>query len=359
MLAMVKIAVHGSYFGYNFGDTLLCRIFNTWIKQSGPEVRTVLPLANARNQLAIAADERGLAASLSADGFVFGGGGYFSEAVNGGFKWTARAWMRHLMLARAVRMAGKPLVVLGVGVGPVSNALLRQEIVDLLDYAEEVFVRDEESASALRDWGLKRDVRVFPDAVAVTDLKEMFSIRNAKKAEPLGRLVLHTSGHPSETELGALRQVCAWAQAQRDVEITLATDGMARRHSIDWPEKVAADHPQLRMKIRKYDGDVAALVEFLSNADGIVTTKLHVGIVGTNLGVPVISVPHHGKTARFYRQAGLPERVVEQSLPGWEATLGALLDQWRSGDMSQVKRRLSENPYVPVLEEFVARRSGI
>lgn len=358
---MVKVALHGSYYGYNFGDTLLCRVFNTWIKQSAPGVQTVLPLANGRNQRSIGADARGLTAALNADAFVFGGGGYFSEATGGGFNWTVRAWMRHLFLAKAIRLSGKPLAVLGVGVGPVSSASLRAEIVRVFDTAEVVAVRDEESASTLRDWGLQRDLPVFPDAVAVTDLRQMLAIGEARASREAGtsfKLVLHTSGRPSATELTALRYVCGWAEAYPEIEIVLATDGVARRKVIDWPERLAALFPRLRISIRKYDGDVEAMVAFLAQANGIVTTKLHVGIVGTNLGVPVISVPHHGKTARFYRQAGLSDRVVAQDIADWEDKLGALLDRWHSGGLSLAAAPLPENPYTPLLSHFVARRAG-
>jgi polysaccharide pyruvyl transferase WcaK-like protein len=45
--------------------------------------------------------------------------------------------------------------------------------------------------------------------------------------------------------------------------------------------------------------------DFIDGSELIVTSKLHVGIVGIATGCKVISIPTHSKTIRLYKQLGL------------------------------------------------------
>jgi polysaccharide pyruvyl transferase WcaK-like protein len=57
--------------------------------------------------------------------------------------------------------------------------------------------------------------------------------------------------------------------------------------------------------------DVWYLSAILSMVEAIITTKLHVGIVGAALGKTVLSFSGDQKIKRFYKQIGAPERCVE------------------------------------------------
>src|SRR5690606_25408937 len=48
--------------------------------------------------------------------------------------------------------------------------------------------------------------------------------------------------------------------------------------------------------------DVGTNVDNIASFSSVITSKLHVGIVATQLGVPVYSIPHHQKTIRYYKQ---------------------------------------------------------
>jgi polysaccharide pyruvyl transferase WcaK-like protein len=327
----MRVSVHGSYFGYNFGDTLLCQLFVDWVRAAGQH-EVVLPLANAKNQHLIGADLRGLGSALGSERAIFGGGGYFSESASRGRLWSLRVYSRHLLLGRLLKARRIPLAIMGVGVGPISSPQVRRSVVDLFDYAQVAVVRDEESASHLRDWGVRRDPVVASDAVLSADLDYATGNR-ADASAGRKRLLVHTSGNPSAAELSAIREVCAWA-ADRDLTIVFATDGVSRRGAIGWPSALAAEFPALEVEIDLYDGSPAHLIRRLAKTDGIVTTKLHVGIVGTKLGIPVIAAPLHSKTVRFYRQIGAADRVVELSASESAGRLRELLDSWNKGRLS-------------------------
>lgn len=350
----MRVGVHGSYYGYNFGDTLLCRIFNSWVQQSDLVEDTVLPLANAKNQKAIGAQYRGILQSMQADAIIMCGGGYFSESTSNSRAWTARVYWRHLWLSAMARKFKKPLAIYGVGVGPVSNAGVRKRILATFEYAHSVVVRDEESAKMLKDWGMRREVRVASDAVVGVDLRQLVGLaaRTHSPSRPQ-KLIVHSSGRPSELEMSAVRTICEWATSRPNVEIVFATDGLSRQRAIEWPRKVGAAFPHIKHSVRMYDGDVDAMVRFLATADAIATTKLHVGIVGMNLGVPVISIPQHAKTRRFFLQAGKLDHVVDQGNATWPVALNQLLCQWEAGSLSGTHRLPTHNAYPQIIEQFL------
>ncbi len=327
----MRVSVHGSYFGYNFGDTLLCQLFVDWVRASGRH-ESALPLANARNLALIGADRRGLSAALSSERAIFGGGGYFSESSSRSRLWSLRAFSRHLLLGQLFRARRTPLAIMGVGVGPIGDRRVRRAVLELFEHAQVAIVRDEESAAYLRDWGLRREVTVASDAVLAADLRS-FTGKDAIASGGRKRLIVHCSGRPSDAELAAIRTACAWAIG-KEVAVVLATDGVSRRGAIRWPSVVASEFPALNVEIHHYDGVPAHLIKRLAAADGIVTTKLHVGIVGTKLGIPVIAAPLHSKTIRFYRQVGHADRVVGPPQADGGERLQSLLSRWHAGEFA-------------------------
>ena len=327
----MRISVHGSYFGYNFGDTLLCKLFVDWVRTAGSH-EVVLPLANAKNLALIGADRRGLRAALSSERAIFGGGGYFSQSSSRTRLWSLRVFSRHLLLGQLFKARRTPLAILGVGVGPIADRRVRRAVLALFDYARVAIVRDEESAAYLRDWGLGRDITIANDAVLAAELRSLVDV-DVTVHRGRKRLAVHTSGSPSTAELAAARAACSWAVG-KDVALVLATDGVSRRGAISWPSTIAAEFPSLEVEVYRYDGEPAHLIKRLAATDGIVTTKLHVGIVGTKLGIPVIAAPAHSKTIRFYRQIGQADRVIDLSGPDSTARLQNLLSRWDAGEFA-------------------------
>ena len=350
----MRISVHGSYFGYNFGDTLLCKLFVDWVRAAAGSHEVVLPLANAKNLALIGADLRGLRAALRSERAIFGGGGYFSESSSRGRLWSLRVFSRHLLLGHLFKARRTPLAIMGVGVGPIADPRVRRAVLALFDYARVAIVRDEESAVYLRDWGLRREITIANDAVLAAELRSPIDIDATPSHDRHKRLLVHTSGNPSAAELAAVRAACSWAVG-KDVALILATDGVARRGTIVWPSTIAAEFPSLEMEVHRYDGEPAHLIERLSATDGIVTTKLHVGIVGTKLGIPVIAAPAHSKTIRFYRQVGQADRVIELSEPDNVARLEDLLNRWNAGQLASDAHRggLPSFDYRAAVSEFL------
>ncbi|WP_140047611.1 polysaccharide pyruvyl transferase family protein [Sphingomonas japonica] len=306
--------LHGSYFGYNFGDTLLCQLFAAWVKDGQPDTRLILPLANARNCRMIGADARGPANALTGDALIFAGGGYFGQPSSGLKRWTARAYLRHMLLANWARRR-IPYCILGTGVGPVSSARMQSDLAKLFEEADIAVVRDPESAQFLHDWGVRREVEIGVDAVVTAQKEELR--RNAhwdRSALPVvkGPLVaLHTEVHASPEEVGMMAELISRLLTETDWHLLLLSDGVRTGNRTGWHEKVPVD-PASAARVTRlgYDRDPQKLIGVLDAVDLVITTKLHVGIVRCALNKPVISIPRHAKTPRFYRQMALSDWCV-------------------------------------------------
>ena len=357
----MTIAVHGSYFGYNFGDTLLCRLFSNWVHDAGET--TVLPLASEGNRKIIGAERKGVLATSGARGLVFCGGGYFSQPAENVKSWSRRAYMRHIWLGEAALARGTPYVILGVGAGPMTQPWLRARVARVFEGAQEVVVRDDESYAFLRELGVQRPITVAMDAalgvgdgaVQASDPPAVL-IEARKSAQNV--LLLHTNAYPNEGELDVIRTGLAWAATQPSVAVILASDSVGRKRPIKWPALLSKEFPELanRTHIALYNGSPDSLVSLLGQVDGIMTTKLHVGIVGTALERPVISVPRHTKTPRFYRQIGISNTCVLAE-GDWKPQVKDRLEAWLGGhreDFAEMRRVRAGFSYRDVIAKFVA-----
>jgi polysaccharide pyruvyl transferase WcaK-like protein len=356
--------LHGSYFGYNFGDTLLCRLFADWIRLSDPEGAIAVPLANRRNADLIGADLRGLSTLRKANRLVMCGGGYLGEPGSGKTKWTLRAYARHMLLANwaAQRM---PVNILAVGVGPLSDARLRRDVVALFDAAEAPVVRDDASAQFLRDWGVRTPVEVKVDAVVTATREELMrGATPAPAALALARakfgavIAVHTDVRPSIADLEVARGVVQWLLSNTPFAVALVSDGQRAVKHMTWSDKIeiAPEHAGRTVPLI-YSGVPEHLMGILDDVDLAITTKLHFGIVRCALGKPVISVPHHSKTPRFYAQMGLNDWCVPHDSANRLGYAIDLIVAWMGGktpDLTQFETARSVGFYRNRLEKLLS-----
>ncbi|MBA4809159.1 polysaccharide pyruvyl transferase family protein [Brevundimonas sp.] len=358
----MTIALHGSYFRYNFGDTLLCRLFCHWIHKVTDGESVVLPIADEINKNLIGAEKRGVMSTYNARALLFCGGGYFSEPSGDLNRWSIRAYLRHIWLAEAAMKLNRPYAIIGVGAGPLTTPWLRKRVLRVFENAVSVVVRDQESYDFLIELGVTRPIVVATDAVlsltddAYTEDSHITALADQIHASGKRLLVVHTNCHPTARELAVVDTAAEWAASQPDVHVIFADDSVSRR-KVTWPTTLKAKFPGLasRSDIFAYDGHPDRLITLLKKSDGIVTTKLHVGIVGSVLERPVVSVPKHSKTPRFYRQIGLSDQCVTTG-EDWRAPLVARLNYWATAgqpDFTQMRKVIASFSYPAEIKSFL------
>lgn len=305
--------MHGSYFGRNFGDTLLCRTMcqivgkivgqeNVFLATEGdPEERAEIGFPVAPKDI-----------RKDIDYLIFAGGGYFGEPPGGWIqtlRWALRNRKRHLSWLKEYSSAR--IGIFGVGLGPIRHRFFRRKVHRLIENAEVILLRDNESIRYAMAYG--------------------FPMRSIKPCTDMAMTLI------AERERGRMRQSSGLAMHLNSTSLSLfeiLMDGLSAhpcfhmfRHISfisDSPDKNESFEKKIMPKVKVVErlgyswdaypyADVNELLELLKGVDFMMTDKLHVGICTIALGGKVLAVPKHHKTRRFYRQIGVPRWVLDRA----------------------------------------------
>lgn len=316
-----RVSVHGSYYGQNFGDILLVALYVKWIKSAQPKAEINLPLSCKSNFESIGAHNRGLLNALKSDCLIYTGGGYFGEPKNNILKWTFRNYFRHIVIGKIFQLMNKPVVIVGVGVGPLSNKFIRNSVTSLCKYATVLVVRDVQSKNFLMEYGVEEDkIKITADsALTVTkddipDSAYHYSnqlIKNKTKNKIIGLHLSHSKEYSLESKI-LFNEIIDFFKNFTEIELKLIVDGSSRHNHLLEQEMAAKEVLEAlgsQAQIMKYK-DHWNLIALLSKLDIVITTKLHVGITSIALEIPVISFPYHSKTQRLFYQLNQSERCM-------------------------------------------------
>lgn len=286
---MTVIDIHGAAYGDNFGDVLIHSILSNELSQRGFATRWPLSAPKFRDhQRSLGWTPRTKLFTRSR-GIIFGPGGYLSVGHGAGSfaghsRWNRRFYSYHLPALLASHGIERT-AFFGLEIGPVPGRISNAAIRTVVEAAQLVAVRTQESASWLVDtWGVTSSV--IPDV--------------ALNLEPPG-------AYPCEKDGGALLHVGNPRLWRADTRLRETF----QRLSQDYPTKIITDTSRLTRSTREaivdtnlrshlspYSG-VSDLLRTISNSQIVVTTKLHVSICAYALGVPVIQIYQHLKTQRF------------------------------------------------------------
>ena len=193
-----------------------------------------------------------------------------------------------------------------------------------LEKATAIYVRNEESRDYLRNYGLKKYVGVTSDLALTFDVNDIpveykMSAKKALERFEGKRIVfIHVnllnifSNKKNKIEIGCdylVKDIVTFSKNHPDVAFVIGSDYESTKVEKMNEYIYNALGEDRCILIKNYN--VWGLAGFLSSVDVILTTKLHVGIVGTSLGKTVISFSGDQKIHRFYKQIGIPERSIE------------------------------------------------
>lgn len=335
------VILHGSFYGTNFGDTLLLRVFAdqvrilsaskqvfaTNVSQHAAHFCSVVPLSI-------------MEAIKSGMPIVFCGGGYFGEPPRDQLKWRVQLWRKHLLLGVSAAWLNRTRAVLGVGVGPLSSWWVRKPVSYIFERTRVCAVRDEESVEYCRQHFHPEVVYVpVADAVLGCTPEQLLGLAELSgtwihRSDGHGRkrnLVVHLAGDSEDADARRSLACGIIASMRRhdDVRLVLLSDNSpgVEPDFFDWFKECDPD----RITTAPFT-EPSMVLRSLADCWGVVTTKLHVGICGAVLGKSLISTPRHPKTLRLYRQlgrddvcmplldaAGNPQPLLERTLSGASA----------------------------------------
>lgn len=238
-------------------------------------------------------DSRAVDAAIAdCDCLVFPGGSIFQDV-------TSFASVNHYQgLVKKAKRAGKKVVLLGQGVGPLTGFLGKRAAVDAFTAADAVAVRDPQSLETLKSLGVKRPVQVTADMafllppptaaddVAGFNVGSMLTVGVAPR--PFGK------GKATVELFADLARLLFKANF---MPVLIEMDRNEDGEMIQAISKAQGGRiPDLRKLVTPMQ-----LQQRLLRMDSVIAMRLHCGILAAGVGIPPFLVSYDPKVAALGR----------------------------------------------------------
>lgn len=306
----INILLHGSFCTANFGDVLFAELFTNYLESLDPKYNVFVPNASDFVIKNTSVRKVGIIKSfLNAHAVVFASGGYFGEPRSNNHRWNLRFIKRHFPVIILAIIRRLPIAIIGIGVGPLSSSILRYTTKFLFNKAKVITVRDEESKLELINMGVINKINVTTDsALSLLNCEEL--LKKVPKSSSIERITkkkiifYHLSSKVENISQAIIEGVNRFLGENQDYKLIVGTDNTSI--FLDKNE-VSRFFKAKQLEIYKYDSPWT-LISILKDSSLIVTSKLHVGILGTMFNKSVVAFPAHPKTVRYYNQLNIIDR---------------------------------------------------
>ncbi|MCB1290040.1 MAG: polysaccharide pyruvyl transferase family protein [Mycobacterium sp.] len=354
-----KVLFLGTHGQANVGDELL---LDTFLSELGPQnsyaVNSYDPASTAA-QLAdrfdvtvfdTGSDRIGLLRNLlRCNVVVFGGGNILKELYHSVGRWKYSTLVMVLAVVLLARLAGKPVLMANVGIGPVDSGPGRLLVRAILKLVWLISVRDEGSFRFARSVGCSpRKLRLLPDAVWVRDPESL-----GDRPHPTA----HSADRPLRIAVNLNKDVDAadeWDQFLNRLVVALADTAAARNvefHALPMQcsFKSGTDLEVLEEVLGRLDAPVHVhapathqdVAEIITGCDLVVSERLHAIILSVILGRPVIALPYDVKVRELAAQLGIEERCFDVSADMDSSALTAAILRTALDDSAAERDRMA------------------
>ena len=230
------------------------------------------------------------------DMLVFPGGSIFQDAT------SARSVAYYRELVVRAKKAGKKVLLLGQGVGPLTSFFGKRLAVEAFKAADFVAVRDPTSLATLNALGVTRPIQVTADSAfllhAPTETPgEVFQVAGMRSIgispRPFGK---------SKETVTLFSDLCGLLYRAQMVPVLIEMDRIEDGLLIDDIEKKSGGRISHIRKI-----DVASTAQTrLARMDGLIAMRLHAALLAATVGVAPFIVSYDPKTMAFAKLLGLP-----------------------------------------------------
>lgn len=308
----MKALIVGATFNSNFGDLLFSHLFYNKCKEVGFERVSFWQWPKhvlcdfCRNELDYH-EKISLWQALRYDVLILQSGGMMGEPYYSRHT-TKLRFLRFVLPCLIFTLLRKPVYVLGSGGSPIYAGWLRQMMVYVLNHAKYIAVRNQETHDYYKKVGVKNTIHITADTAQIIipqslpKLKIDFELEDYMANHKL--LLVQFSNNKQDDEIIADKLAPAinrFLNEHPEFRVIIATDKEAGNFILENSKTKSIILPQ-RVKIYTYH-DSWQFAALINRMDVIITTTLHVGIVGSSLGKSVLSFSlYYDKAIRYYRQ---------------------------------------------------------
>ncbi len=290
----MNIYLHGSLNNRNFGDELLVILLARKIKAHIPNAKIYIKANEAsykeiNSHIDVCRINR-IFSFRKIDLIFFGGGGYFGGPSYMRSRWDISFFMRFLPIAIARKMFSINVVVYGVGVGPIPSYINRLVVKSLLNSSLSTFVRDSLSKDYIKSLGCNSGI--------VSDLVSNKLIFKGTQSIKIHKsIILH-----NVNSVKFMNEILRLMPNEYHIKIIYDSS-----KKFDHDECIETlKRKNIAYSIEPYV-NTDMILEEIAASELVVTSKLHVGICATTLGVPTVAIPKHIKIHRYYEMMNLTQ----------------------------------------------------
>lgn len=331
---MSYVSLHGAYYPNNFGDVLILNIESNWIKEI-TENDISLPYATEIYRKTLKSNEyKNKESIMNADYLIYGAGGYLGEPPTNKWKWSLNFMKNHLKPALIAKKNKTPYSIIGTGAGPISTFYGKQSLKYIVNNAEIVAVRDDESKKYLvnlvdnpkkimvtADVALSLTKDCIPADVKKKISEEYLNFEGMKIGIHIGAN-RHSSENGEKVQMIIDESIKFFEQnSQLTPVLIIDNDNSVQQEAVEYIK----NRLNRNCVIYKHY-DIWETTALLAELDSVITNKLHIGIVNYAMGNIPISFPYHSKTRRFYKQINLDKLCTPISKVTEGLTLSLLND---------------------------------
>lgn len=316
----MKVLLVGATFNSNFGDLLFSHLFYNKCKEVGFE--KVSFWQSPRHVMCdFCREELGYHECISPrqairhDALILLSGGMMGEPYYSR-RTTLLRFVRFVLPCLMFTLLRKPVYVLGSGGSPIYSGWLRKMMVYVLNHARYISVRNQETRDYYVEHGVRNEIHVTSDTAQVITPQCLPPLHIGQALTDFmanhRTILLQMSYSRNVDPIVARRIVPAikrFLNDHPDYRVVFATDKVTPKEWINGMETVNG-LPADRLMLYEYRSSwqLAALI---NRMDMVMTTTLHVGIVGASLGKSVLSfAAFYDKTRRYYKQIHEEGRCV-------------------------------------------------
>lgn len=309
----MNILLHGSTNSTNFGDFLFADMVFRFIKENNKVDKIgYVKLSDFFNYYIDNSNKHQAPKVSESDKMIYIPGHYFIVKNNEGSR--EKLWRLKEFLFTGI-MAGilkKDIAIIGIGAGPFRGKIVPSVVKYICNKAKLITVRDDESKQHLSRIGVQNNIIVTSDLVLSFDLKYLVPMTKEFEKELVLKykdkkfIFVHYNDNEEAMQKFA-KAIKEFLLINNDYVVIVGSDSIVKNEKgmfDKFKSIVSTDN----VILHEY-GNPWELCSVINICDTILTTKLHVGIVGLRLEKSVISFPiHPEKTKRLYKQIGESER---------------------------------------------------
>jgi N-acetylglucosaminyldiphosphoundecaprenol N-acetyl-beta-D-mannosaminyltransferase len=240
------------------------------------------------------------------DALVFAGGSIFQDVT------SVKSVAYYSQLVKKAKKAGKRVVMVGQGVGPLTSFFGKKMAASAFNMADAIVVRDPTSMTTLKNLGVKVPTKVgadcaflMPDKVANEDVAN-FTVGNMKTVG----LSLRPNGKDTKSVIELFGELCRLLFSSNFMPVLIEMD-----RNVDGPliqeisKKQGGKIPDLRKQTTPMQ-----LQGRFSRMDAIIAMRLHAGILATTVGIPPLMVNYDPKVAAFAKMLDIGQALPIENL---------------------------------------------